>query len=314
MKSFSRRLPVSFRTKRIVHCLIPLQQSHCRHQAQFSTATGDSVAASSSPTTTSSTNTSIPLSIYQKLMKPRSSTTAKTTKDGAVAIDDPCWGDQDHCSLEYLLSLLSRSTTILYESENYIMMNKPADLRMDGPYPATVHKLISYWFPPPSLQHLKNDSVQLLEKIKYLDNHSDVPDKDQWRPCHQLDYATSGVLLLARTSEAAAWASSCFEARSVQKKYMAVLHGHLQPNCQKEENNNSIKADDGVEKESTKGGEGSSSDKTSAFSAPLPVLCPKRLKQFVEQQEQEYIRRQHKRRQETFHGFQPPNAFVQRKY
>jgi tRNA pseudouridine65 synthase len=42
---------------------------------------------------------------------------------------------------------------------------------------------------------------------------------------HRLDAATSGVLLLARSKQAAAKLSHQFEAQSVQKKYLAVVRG-----------------------------------------------------------------------------------------
>jgi tRNA pseudouridine65 synthase len=42
---------------------------------------------------------------------------------------------------------------------------------------------------------------------------------------HRLDAATSGVLLLARSKQAAAKLSTQFEAQSVQKKYIAVVRG-----------------------------------------------------------------------------------------
>jgi tRNA pseudouridine32 synthase / 23S rRNA pseudouridine746 synthase len=47
------------------------------------------------------------------------------------------------------------------------------------------------------------------------------------RNVHRLDYATSGVVLMALTKHAAAIASDQFERRSVCKTYVAVLHGHL---------------------------------------------------------------------------------------
>jgi 23S rRNA-/tRNA-specific pseudouridylate synthase len=205
-----------------------------------------------------------------RIMKPRSS-----SEKEEAAIDDPCWGDPKHCSLEYLLSLISRSKSILHESDDYLVLNKPADLRMDGPYPATVHKLLTYWYPPPSLQSPSNSI--LLEKLQQLHRHSDIPD-NALRPCHQLDYATSGVLLVAHTSQAAAWATTCFEKRKVQKAYSAVLHGHVTlHNCDK----------------------------------ALPVVYPNNLDRIVQNQELQYRRTQNKRRSETFAGFQPPNTFLQ---
>lgn len=44
-------------------------------------------------------------------------------------------------------------------------------------------------------------------------------------PVHRLDAATSGVLLLARSQQAAAKLASQFEAQSVVKRYLAVVRG-----------------------------------------------------------------------------------------
>ena len=224
----------------------------------------------------------------------------------AVLLDDPCWGDPDHCSLEYLLTRITREDTVLYESPNYVLLNKPADLRMDGPYSASIHKLMTYWFPPPSLQGLSDQD--LLEKLKSLHNHSEVPD-NTWRPCHQLDYATSGVLLMAYSPEAANHACTCFEKRLVRKTYLAVLHGHVQVTTSagsygnKEENNIEI----------TTGKADTPHDESS--SSPLldkvPTMSSRQLQQFLEAQQERQRLLAARPRRDTFQGYQPPNAFLQ---
>ena len=231
-------------------------------------------------------------------MKPRSST-ATTTSNGAEVLDDPCWGDPHHCSLEYLLSLLSRSKTILYESKDFILMHKPADLRMDGAYAATVHKLITYWYPPPSLRNYDTNEL-LLAQLKDKHRHSDVKD-NEWRPCHQLDYATSGVLLLAQNSVAAKHACTCFENRLVDKTYMAVLHGHIKLGGKDEE----------TKRRATATTPSAPILPLSTLTTDLPVICPQRLQSFVQDQEAQYRRLKQRRRSDTFQGYQPPNAFLQ---
>ena len=47
-------------------------------------------------------------------------------------------------------------------------------------------------------------------------------------PVHRLDKETSGVLLLAVTRETFRFFSKQFEAREVQKQYVAILHGRLE--------------------------------------------------------------------------------------
>lgn len=48
-------------------------------------------------------------------------------------------------------------------------------------------------------------------------------------PVHRLDRATSGVLVMALSSEAAGKLSAQFEARNVEKTYLAVVRGWFRP-------------------------------------------------------------------------------------
>lgn len=189
--------------------------------------------------------------------------------DAVVLDDNPCWGSPTQHQLEDLLSILDRNTSIVYDSPQYLVLNKPPDLRMDGPYPATVHKLLTYWYPPPSLLSLgkckpklkaastesetiaeneidDNDShhnTLLLQAVSRLHRHNDVHD-NFLRPCHQLDYATSGILLVAKTQEAAAHIGRLFEERheGVQKSYIAVVVGDLRKGifCNSKENESDV--------------------------------------------------------------------------
>lgn len=174
------------------------------------------------------------------------SSNANDEKSSAVVLDNPCWGSPESCSLSDLLNLIRREECILLESQDFLVINKPPDLRMDGPYPATVHKLLTYWYPPPSLQAqavvaARKDSrcfsgsssrscrdQYLVEAVSAVYKHNDIPD-NELRPCHQLDYATSGVLLVARHADAANRARQLFEGRdsSLSKRYLALVRGHL---------------------------------------------------------------------------------------
>eukprot|EP00978_Attheya_sp_CCMP212_P018522 scaffold50756_cov46-Attheya_sp.AAC.4 len=158
--------------------------------------------------------------------------------------DNPCWGGPEphQHSLSYLLEQIVHPPTeegckinnhkplILYESSHYLVLNKPPDLRMYGAHASTVHKLMTYWYPPPSLlsQQTADTTNTMLNTVASLTNFNDVTD-NPIRPCHQLDYATSGVLLFAVTKEAAAAACRAFADRSTQKQYVALVHGHVLP-------------------------------------------------------------------------------------
>ena len=239
----------------------------------------------------------------------------------AVVVDNPCWGSPEQCSLVDLLLRPkgdSNETTnslreaarrlVIHESPDFVALNKPPDLRMDGPFPATVHKLLMFLYPTAALRQQavqkqkKNSAVKaksptttssssspellqrpdddddrlLLEYIQdNLHQHNDLADhKTAVRPCHQLDYATSGVLWVARTLAANQLASRALADRSVQKTYTAVVHGHL----------------------------------TVQSSETWPVIPQRQVQNWWQQVELSYRRKRRKRRPETFPGFLPPSA------
>jgi len=169
----------------------------------------------------------------------------------ALLDDNPYWGGQSSNSLLDLLhqiesGFFSRPFTsknrmettipdsthsfqdiILFHDEYYLAINKPPDVRMDGPYSASILKLLLYQFPPPSLSTLKEGNPTLfMEKISLAHKHCDIPDFC-FRSPHQLDYATSGVLLFAKTRHTAAIACKAFQNRTTIKEYVALVHGHI---------------------------------------------------------------------------------------
>jgi hypothetical protein len=225
-----------------------------------------------------------------------SSSNAPSQSSSSLVDDNPCWGGPtlDRHNLGYLLRVLGSSSTstitaasyvnvsssfspetllqrvidrvILYQDNNYIVVSKPPDLRMDGPYAATVHKLLLYLYPPPSLLlHLqqqqqqqqvefsfdtnnihisktnhdnKEDTTsnptqhnqQLIVSIASVSNRSCIPD-DPIRWIHQLDYATSGILLVGRNKHATAVACKSFELRNACKVYSAVVINPSSTKC-----------------------------------------------------------------------------------
>ena len=182
----------------------------------------------------------------------------------AGASDNPCWGGPNPAqhSLEHLINVLVgdvhvnatssaiieriKQKLIVFQDENYLVINKPPDLRMDGAYPASVHKLLLYMFPPPSLlpnscavsdgdttdagsssnatapASIEDHHRTLLQRIALLSNHSCLKD-DPFRIVHQLDYATSGVLMYAKNKRAAGTACKAFQERQTNKQYVAVV-------------------------------------------------------------------------------------------
>lgn len=195
---------------------------------------------------------------------------ANATTDDYTLLDNPCWGSPAHCSLSHLITKYPREKSILLEAPDYIVLNKPPDLRMDGNYPATVQKLLLYWYPPPSLLETKEKDL-----LEIVSNMSNPPVDLELRHCHQLDYATSGVLLLARSKQAANVAMQAFRDRKVEKAYLAMVHGHI------------------------------------SIDESWPVL-PKKQLDILQQQEAVYRTNKAKRRNDTFEGFMPPHAMFQK--
>jgi len=99
------------------------------------------------------------------------------------------------------LDEFDRSQVVLYESQDYLLLNKPADVRMDGAFDVTIQKLLVHWYPGSTSASFK------------------------W--VHQLDFATSGILCVALNRKAAAAASMAFAERRVKKQYLALIEGHL---------------------------------------------------------------------------------------
>ncbi len=178
---------------------------------------------------------------------------------------------------DIVIESLKRNNLIIYDSEEYLVLNKPPDVRMDGAHLTTVHKLVTFLFPPKSiLMQMEYDDVnnsnsddndngktcasktktatpstslsilsskyntKLINIISQISHHGQTKDNIM-RNTHQLDYATSGVLLLAKTKQSAALASKAFETRTTKKEYLALVHGcllHHQQQQEKQQNSN----------------------------------------------------------------------------
>lgn len=149
--------------------------------------------------------------------------TRPESEETFIEDNETCWGNKgDLKDLRALLDILDKSKTILHECKDYIAIDKPPDLRMDGCYRASVHKLTSYWYP----SHLLRQQTNLLQAVECLHRHNYLKD-NELRPIHQLDFPTSGVLIIGRNKKAAAVAGESFVNRTARKSYLAIVHGHL---------------------------------------------------------------------------------------
>ncbi len=94
-------------------------------------------------------------------------------------------------------------TEVLYEDDHLAAVLKPAGIVVSGNQRRTI----------------QNGLSGLLNRSNHVDSLP-VP-----QPIHRLDYATSGVVLVAKTGRAALALGRLFEARSVMKTYHAVVIG-----------------------------------------------------------------------------------------
>jgi 23S rRNA pseudouridine1911/1915/1917 synthase len=96
-----------------------------------------------------------------------------------------------------------REFGLLASDEHFIAIDKPAGLPM--------HTTAKFW---------KNTLVALLRE-RYPEERLQI--------CHRIDRETSGVLLIARTAEAASFLKRAFASRTVKKTYLALVHGVPEP-------------------------------------------------------------------------------------
>lgn len=101
---------------------------------------------------------------------------------------------------------------IIFEDDSFLVINKPAGLTVNRSETTKNEETVQDWiednfdFPIANCQILRNGIV------------------------HRLDKETSGLLLVAKTSEAFENLQRQFKERKVKKKYLALVHGKVEPN------------------------------------------------------------------------------------
>ena len=107
---------------------------------------------------------------------------------------------QQHVPKTYPLPL-----EVVFEDEWLAVVNKPAGIEVSGNKFKTIENALAGSLSP-----------------------STQSDALGWpRPVHRLDYSTSGLLLVAKTSGAQVFLGRQFEERAVRKRYCAVVMGAL---------------------------------------------------------------------------------------
>jgi 23S rRNA pseudouridine1911/1915/1917 synthase len=101
---------------------------------------------------------------------------------------------------------------IIYEEEDFLVLNKPSGL--------VVH---------PDDNYDKNETLigKLLEIRPEIEKVGE--DKDRPGIVHRLDKGTSGVLVVAKTDPVFRELKELFKKRKVEKTYIALVHGKVAP-------------------------------------------------------------------------------------
>lgn len=94
--------------------------------------------------------------------------------------------------------------TVIYEDEYLALIHKPAGILVSGNKFKTIAHALE--------QNLKK---------------SNLPDASAPQPIHRLDYPTTGILLIGKTSSSIRILNRMFEDREVDKIYMAITIGEM---------------------------------------------------------------------------------------
>lgn len=94
------------------------------------------------------------------------------------------------------------------------------DVLFEDDYLAVIHKPAGILVSGNSFKTIANALVQNIKR-------SNLPDATKPQPVHRLDYATTGVLLVGKTSSSIRALNKMFENKEVEKTYYAVTIGEM---------------------------------------------------------------------------------------
>ena len=116
---------------------------------------------------------------------------------------------------------------VLYEEEQHRATNKHFDLTLEVLYEDTYLAVI---YKPSGILVSGNSFATINNALPFNLKKSDRSDATYPRPIHRLDYPTSGVLVIGKTSASIIALNKLFAAKKVQKTYHAITIGTLPKN------------------------------------------------------------------------------------
>lgn len=149
---------------------------------------------------------------------PTKSALKKSIKKGLVAINGKLAYTSDWIEngqvislyaedIQYNKKIFEHKMDVVYEDEHLAVINKPSGFPTNGNYFKTVENALPYNLKPSK----EKDCLPYPQ------------------PVHRLDNPTTGVLLIAKTLSCKSLLSILFETSNVQKQYLAITEGQLQP-------------------------------------------------------------------------------------
>jgi 23S rRNA pseudouridine1911/1915/1917 synthase len=144
------------------------------------------------------------ITLDAKVVK-KNSVPVNTDQQIIIAIPKLCDADQKDASSGSLLD----SVVVCAQEDDFIIVNKPAGLVVHAP-------------------NRKNTEPSLVDWLT-LNGYQQGFEGLSVRPgiVHRLDKETSGIMIIAKNRMAQAILSDLFKARTIQKKYYAVVHGDM---------------------------------------------------------------------------------------
>ncbi|MGO3183881.1 MAG: RluA family pseudouridine synthase [Aequorivita sp.] len=98
----------------------------------------------------------------------------------------------------------------------------PLEVLFEDDYLAVIHKPAGILVSGNSFKTIANALDQNLKR-------SNLPDSTIPKPVHRLDYATTGILLVGKTSSSIRALNKLFENKAVKKSYYAITIGEINP-------------------------------------------------------------------------------------
>ena len=120
---------------------------------------------------------------------------------------------------------------VIFEDKNLLVLNKPAGMTVNRSDTTKDEETLQDWVE----EYLKipNSESQIPNKPKIQNNNYEEQSKLNFITragiVHRLDKETSGIILAAKTHEAFINLQSQFKERKVQKTYIALTHGKIEP-------------------------------------------------------------------------------------